>query len=357
MRMRTHRFCSWRQAALVLLLSGFALAGCVTTDPSQRHLGHLMPIPARLLAEMRGKGMTPADPILIRIFKKESELEVWKRDRSGQYALLKTWPMCRWSGQLGPKTREGDRQALEGFYTVTPDLMNPRSQFHLSFNLGYPNALERAQGSTGSALMVHGACTSSGCFAVTDNGVAEIYALAREAFAGGQRSFQVQALPFRMTPENMARHRGNRHFAFWRNLKEGSDHFEATLQPPRLAACGRRYVFNAADGAGPFTPGEACPSYQIDPSVRQAVADRQARDEARFAELVKAGTPAAALAYADGGMHVSFRSILRASGPERLQALTSGQAEVSRPEAALADPYDPATWDRHAAGALAAASR
>ena len=97
MRMRTHRFCSWRQAALVLLLSGFALAGCVTTDPSQRHLGHLMPIPARLLAEMRGKGMTPADPILIRIFKKESELEVWKRDRSGQYALLKTWPMCRWS--------------------------------------------------------------------------------------------------------------------------------------------------------------------------------------------------------------------------------------------------------------------
>lgn len=353
MRMRTHRFRSWRQAALVLLLAGFALAGCVTTDTSQRHL---VPIPAHLLAEMSGKGMTPADPILIRIFKKESELEVWKRDRSGQYALLKTWPMCRWSGQLGPKTREGDRQAPEGFYTVTPDLMNPRSQFHLSFNLGYPNALERAQGSTGSALMVHGACTSSGCFAVTDDGVSEIYALAREAFAGGQRSFQVQALPFRMTPENMARHRGNRHFAFWRNLKEGSDHFEATRQPPRLAACGRRYVFNAGDGAGPFTPGEACPSYQIDPSVRQAVADKQARDEARFVALVKAGTPAASLAYADGGMHVSFRSILRAAGPERLQALTSGKVEVSRPEAALADPFDPATWDRQATGALAAAS-
>ncbi|MGL4974103.1 MAG: L,D-transpeptidase family protein, partial [Bosea sp. (in: a-proteobacteria)] len=183
-------------------LTALVASGCVSTDISQRHM---VPIPAQLVADMSGKGMSQSDPIMIRIFKKESELEVWKRDRSGKYALLKTYPMCRWSGQLGPKMREGDRQAPEGFYTVTPDLMNPRSQFHLSFNLGYPNPIERSQGFTGSALMVHGACTSSGCFAMTDDGVSEIYAIAREAFAGGQRSFQVQALPFRMTPENMAR--------------------------------------------------------------------------------------------------------------------------------------------------------
>ncbi len=191
-----------RSLAVATLAVG--LASCVTTDSDRRHL---VPIPAALLSQMSDKGMSAGDPIFVRIFKKESELEVWKRDRSGQYALLKTYPMCRWSGQLGPKQREGDRQAPEGFYTVTPELMNPRSQFHLSFNLGYPNALERSQGFTGSALMVHGACTSAGCFAMTDDGVSEIYAMAREAFSSGQRSFQVQSLPFRMTPENMAIHR------------------------------------------------------------------------------------------------------------------------------------------------------
>jgi murein L,D-transpeptidase YafK len=315
------------------------LTGCVTTGGDQRHL---QPIPAQLVAQMSDKGMTAADPIFVRIFKKESELEVWKRDRLGQYVLLKTYPMCRWSGQLGPKQREGDRQAPEGFYTVTPELMNPRSQFHLSFNLGYPNALERSQGFTGSALMVHGACTSSGCFALTDDGVSEIYAVAREAFSGGQRSFQVQSLPFRMTPENMALHRNNRHFAFWKNLKEGSDHFEATRQPPRLASCGRRYVFNPADGTGSFVAGEACPSYQVDPAVADMVARKRSVDDQRFAEIVKGGMPAISFAHVDGGMHTSFRSMLSSMGAERLQAMTSGRVEISRPEAALADPFDPA---------------
>lgn len=183
------RFFLRKGVGLAAIAGIIALSGCSTTDLSQRHL---VPIPSALLSEMSSKAMSPSDPIMVRIFKKESELEVWKRDSSGSFALLKTYPMCRWSGQLGPKRREGDRQAPEGFYTVTPDLMNPRSQFHLSFNLGYPNALERAQGFTGSALMVHGACTSSGCFAVTDDGVSEIYATAREAFAAGQKSFQVR---------------------------------------------------------------------------------------------------------------------------------------------------------------------
>ena len=322
--------------ALALSLGAFALSGCITGEGDDRHL---QPLPARLVSEMSAKGMSQSDPILVRIFKKESELEVWKRDRSGRYALLKTYPMCRWSGQLGPKKSEGDRQAPEGFYTVTADLMNPRSQFYLSFNLGYPNALERSQGYTGSALMVHGACTSSGCFAMTDDGVTEIYGLAREAFAGGQRSFQVQAFPFRMTPENMARHRNNPNFAFWQNLKEGSDHFEATKQPPTLAACGRRYVFNAGGGSGPLMPGAPCPAYEIDPGVQPLVSQRQDRDQARFAELVGTGAPAMSYALADGGMHKSFRAMLKNLGPERMQPMVAGKVEISRPEAALADPF------------------
>ena len=322
---------------LALVFGAFVLSGCITGEGDDRHL---QPLPARLVSEMSRKGMSQSDPIFVRIFKKESELEIWKRDRSGRYALLKTYPMCRWSGQLGPKKSEGDRQAPEGFYTVTAELMNPRSQFYLSFNLGYPNPLEQSQGYSGSALMVHGACTSAGCFAMTDDGVTEIYGLAREAFAGGQSSFQVQALPFRMTPENMARHRNNPNFAFWQNLKEGADHFDALRQPPRLAACGRRYVFNARDGSGPMTPGAPCPTYEIDPEVQPLVSQKQERDQARFAELVAAGTPAMSYALADGGMHKSFRAMLKTLGPERMQPVVAGKVAISRPDAALADPFD-----------------
>lgn len=338
--------------AFALVFSSLVLSGCVTGDGDTRHL---QPLPARLVAEMTQKGMSQSDPILVRIFKKESELEVWKRDRSGQYALLKTYPMCRWSGQLGPKTREGDRQAPEGFYTVTADLMNPRSQFYLSFNLGYPNPLERSQGYSGSALMVHGACTSAGCYAMTDEGVTEIYSLAREAFAGGQRSFQVQALPFRMTPENMARHRNNAHFAFWENLKEGSDHFETTKQPPKLAACGRRYVFNAKDGSASMTPGAPCPVYETDPEVQPLVSQRQDRDQARFAALVGSGSPTMTYAHLDGGMHKSFRRMLKDLGPVRMQSMVAGKVEISRPDAALADSFndDDAPGSTDTTGSLA----
>ncbi|WP_186421026.1 murein L,D-transpeptidase family protein [Bosea sp. CS1GBMeth4] len=315
--------------------AAIALSSCVGMEGDGRHL---QPLPAALVSQMSAKGMSQADPILVRLYKKESELEIWKRDRSGRYALLKTYPMCRWSGQLGPKKREGDRQAPEGFYTVTPELMNPRSQFYLSFNLGYPNALEQAQGYTGSALMVHGACTSAGCYAMTDEGVAEIYALAREAFAGGQRSFQVQAFPFRMTPENLARHRANPHIAFWRNLKEGSDHFEATRQPPRVATCGGRYVFNPAGDASALVPGAPCPAYQTDPEVEPLVAARNARDETRLAELADS-LPATSYALMDGGMHRSFRKLLRDLGPERMQTMVAGKVAISQPQAALADPY------------------
>jgi len=323
--------------ASALALGTFLLSGCVALEGDTRHL---QPLPAKLVAQMSAKGMTQADPIFLRIYKKESELEVWKRDRGGRYALLKTYPMCRWSGQLGPKKREGDRQAPEGFYTVTPNLMNPRSEFYLSFNLGYPNALESAQGYSGSALMVHGACTSAGCFAMTDDGVTEIYGLAREAFAGGQAGFQVQALPFRMTPENMARYRDNANIAFWRNLKEGVDHFDATRQPPRLAACGRRYVFNVRGDTSAFDPAGPCPAHEVEPEVQSLVAERRNRDERRTADLIGAGLPATAFAYADGGMHPSFRKLLATVGPERMQAMVSGKVAISRPEAALTDPFE-----------------
>jgi len=196
------------------LAAGALLAGCNSDEINSlaTNAKANQPVPPKLLAQVDAKNMDLQSPILVRLFKQEAELEVWKQDRTGRFALLKTYPICRWSGDLGPKIREGDRQAPEGFYAITPAQMNPQSAYYLSFNTGYPNAYDRSLGRTGSELMVHGDCSSRGCYAMTDEQISEIYALGRESFFGGQKSFQFQAYPFRMTALNMARHR-NRPFA------------------------------------------------------------------------------------------------------------------------------------------------
>ncbi|MGI6852302.1 L,D-transpeptidase family protein [Mesorhizobium sp. 1B3] len=299
----------------------------------------MQPIPARLVATMKAKSMSPAAPILVRVFKQESELEVWKRDTSGRFALLKTYPMCRWSGQLGPKTREGDRQAPEGFYHVTARMLNPRSEYYLAFNLGYPNKLEAALGYTGDALMIHGACSSSGCYAMTDDGVAEIYAVGREALRGGQTTFQVQAYPFRMTPENMAKHRNDPNYAFWTNLKQGYDAFEVTRRQPKVSYCGGQYVFNAEfEGGEPSDPLAACPPNNA--AADPALVARSQADQRTIDTLLAGGVSPTAHAYTDGGMHPSFRKLLEQNGAKSLARSTSKTSvPISRPEAALADPH------------------
>ena len=131
-------------------------------------------LPPELLARLEQKKMPKTSPIVLRLFKEEAELEVWKQDTSGRFQILKTYPICRWSGDLGPKLYEGDRQAPEGFYTVTPELMNPNSNYHLSINLGFPNSFDKANNRDGSLLMIHGDCWSSGCYAMTDEQISEI---------------------------------------------------------------------------------------------------------------------------------------------------------------------------------------
>lgn len=260
--------------------------------------------------------MTAQSPILVRIYKQEAELEVWKQKRNGDYALLKTYPICRWSGDLGPKVKTGDRQAPEGFYTITPGLMNPNSSYYLSFNLGFPNAYDRSYGRTGDFLMVHGDCSSAGCYAMTDEQIAEVYALGREAFEGGQKSFQVQALPFRMTPTNLAKHRNNPAMPFWKNLKEGTDAFDVSLREPKVNVCNRRYVFNATPEAGRgFDANLPCPSYVVDPSVAQAVQQKQHADDLKVAELVASTPTAPSRAGVDGGMHPVFLAKFKEENP------------------------------------------
>jgi murein L,D-transpeptidase YafK len=263
------------------------LAGCQGDEFSAGPNKAQLPVSASIKRKMNDLNMSSTSPIMIRIFKEESELEVWKQARSGKYELLEAFEICKWSGDLGPKFKEGDRQAPEGFYEITPALMNPNSSYHLAFNLGYPNSYDRSHGRTGSHLMVHGACSSRGCYAMTDEQVQDIYALARDSFKGGQRSFQVQAFPFKMTPENMARHRSSPHLEFWQMLKTGYDHFEVTKTPPEISVCEKKYVFDAVpivEGV-PFRASAKCPDYQVSPRVASVVAEKQKRDNEKFQQL------------------------------------------------------------------------
>ncbi len=198
---------------------------------------------ARLPQRLAEHGLAQGAPVLMRIFKSEFELELWMK-RDGRFHRFATYPICTWSGALGPKLAEGDRQSPEGFYTVAPDALNPNSKWYRSFNLGYPNAFDRAHGRTGSFLMVHGGCGSIGCYAMTDGQIDEIWRLINAAFANGQARFQVQIYPFRMSEERLAGLGDHPSAEFWRTLKAGNDAFEKALLPPRVHVCQGTYQFS-----------------------------------------------------------------------------------------------------------------
>ncbi|OYW37189.1 MAG: hypothetical protein B7Z45_05630 [Azorhizobium sp. 12-66-6] len=325
---RSHSLLSRLRLAALAATAAVVLAGCNggAGDVSARSQQPLSP---KTLALIEEKGMTPSSPILVRVFKQEAELEVWKQTTTGTFALLKSYPICRWSGELGPKVKVGDRQAPEGFYTITPGQMNPNSNYYLSFNLGFPNAFDRSYGRTGEFLMVHGDCSSAGCYSMTDEQMAEIYALARDSFAGGQRSFQVQALPFRMTPTNMAKHRNNPNMPFWKNLKEGADHFEVTQREPKVNVCERRYVFDAEAGPGRgFDAAGACPTYTVPFAIANAVKAKERADDIKVAELARSTPVAPVRTGADGGMHAVFLAKFK---PQTPSASSDGQVVAAAP--------------------------
>lgn len=338
---------SFARAGLVvaaIALAG-ALAGCTEATLGDVSAKATRQLPPELVKSMRAKGMTTTSPIMVRIFKEESKLEIWKQKDNGRYDLAASYDICKWSGRLGPKFTEGDRQAPEGFYTVRPHQMNPQSSYHLSFNIGFPNAYDRAHGRTGQHLMVHGACSSAGCYSMTDEQVEQIYAFGRDAFRGGQTEFQIQAFPFRMTAANMARYKDDPNYEFWTMLKEGYDHFEITRVPPKVDVCGKRYVFNRIPEPGrTFQANAACPVTTQPANLETAYRSYQKTYEAAFSAALagqgKTTTPSPSIAGAREAALVADWSRRRARGEkvtrepptlERPQILASEQPAAPRP--------------------------
>lgn len=211
-----------------------------------------------LQERLREKGVTLASPILIRIFKAESELEIWKQTKGGPFVLFATYPICHWSGTLGPKLRDGDRQAPEGYYTVSRAQARHVGRWPISIDVGFPNILDQSQARTGSDILIHGGCSSVGCFAMTNPVSEEIHQLTLAAIDAGETLVPVHILPFRMTNDNMVAQSASPWRPFWNNLKEGYDLFEQTKLPPMVGVCSGRYIFS--EGRPGAAPGalDAC---------------------------------------------------------------------------------------------------
>lgn len=351
---KTHMATTARSRGLRVLGAAFlalALVSCQEADELGYGPKHLRPITTATREAMRELGLSETAPVLMRIFKQENVFEVWKQDRTGRYVLLKSYDICKWSGRLGPKIKEGDRQAPEGYYTITPGLMNPNSSYHLAFNTGFPNAYDRANGRTGTALMVHGACSSRGCYAMTDAQIQEIYALARDAFRGGQKAFQLQAYPFRMTAENLGKHWNDPNMPFWKMLKEGYDHFELTRMEPKVDVCGRKYVFNVTP-KGDLSPAAACPELVQPEALRVATAKKAAEDEKK-AIVIAARLDEERKATEERQILIAQREEER---KRREEAVRIAAADNSRALGSLFGLVDPATGDQPAAGTVVAAA-
>ncbi|AQZ51364.1 MULTISPECIES: L,D-transpeptidase family protein [Martelella] len=276
-----------------IMFAAVALTGCNSffdsTDFSSVQEKMNYSLPSSMVAKMSKYDMAKNAPITIRIFKEEGVLEIWKQKRDGTYGELETYEICAWSGKLGPKKKEGDRQAPEGFYPLSKGLLNPYSQYFLAINTGYPNRYDRANQFTGSDLMIHGACSSRGCYSMTDEQILEIFAFARDAFSGGQQAIMLQAYPFRMTAENMVRHRYNENYPFWQMLKEGYDYFDVTHKIPDVDVCGGEYLFNKDPvNGGDLASDRACPvmASNLSAQDKMALAQNQSDYQKQFAKAL-----------------------------------------------------------------------
>ena len=198
---------------------------------------------AQLPGDLAAIGARLGAPMLLRVFKQEREVEVWVQPEDQQtFVLFRIFPICFYSGKLGPKVKEGDMQSPEGFYFVGPAQMRAKSQYHRAIDFAFPNDYDAAQGYTGTELLIHGNCVSSGCYAMTDPFVEQLYELGSATAATAAQGFWIHAFPFHMTAEALAGQQDSPWLGFWQQLKAGYDAFETSRIPPHIRVEGGRYV-------------------------------------------------------------------------------------------------------------------
>jgi WD40 repeat protein len=221
------------------------------------------PDPAQLEERLQEKGLKRGNAVFLRIFKADLQVELWMK-QTDRFVLFATYPICAWSGQIGPKLQEGDSQSPEGFYTIGKDQLNPNSHYHRAFNLGYPNLFDRAHNRTGASLMVHGGCASIGCYAMTDPVIDELWLLVTAALNGGQERVGVHVFPFRLTEERLAAFGWHPWAQFWQEMKPAYDFFEENHIPPQISVCDKRYAVQRGRVAAASAQllQSACPSWK-----------------------------------------------------------------------------------------------
>jgi len=266
------------------------------------------PDTSRFQQRLSAAGLSVGAPVLMRIFKETSELEIWI-EKDDRFVLFATYPMCHWSGTLGPKQREGDKQTPEGFYTITSRQLHHIGRWPVAINLGFPNAYDSAHNRDGSYILMHGGCSSVGCFAMTNPVIGEIYALAKAAIRNGQRYIPVHVFPFRMTDEAMAAHESSPWRDFWVSLKAGYASFERTRNPPKVSVCKGEYHIEDATAAP-------------QPEAASAT-DKRRRKTARENLLgaIRQGCPEAAVVTADS----------KSTHDQKTGALPGAEAAIRQP--------------------------
>jgi murein L,D-transpeptidase YafK len=217
----------------------------------------------------------PGAPVFIRIFKETSTLEVWMQ-KGARFALYERFSICKWSGDLGPKLEEGDRQSPEGVYSITMDDLRVNLRWHRAMDVNFPNAYDAANGRTGSGILIHGKCSSIGCFALTDESVERVYDLVAAALEAGQARVPVHIFPFPLTSKALAANAGHPAIAFWRGLRPAYAAFELDRLPPQAKLCGADYAFSSprSTRARVRTEAAKCPPLAPKPTL-VAAAKRQ----------------------------------------------------------------------------------
>lgn len=226
----------------IVTFSFLFLGGCTTSELVIDSRRGQAPQSNSIIKSSEYVGSTSTSPILLRIFKETKELEFWRKDYNNKYVHIKTYDICSFSGELGPKLKQGDRQSPEGFYIIKASQMNYNSSQFLSFNTGFPNDYDKFNKRTGSYLMVHGGCSSSGCYAIQDAPMQEIFTAMRDSFRVGQKEIQLHIYPFRMNNYNLYTHKSNKNLDFWLQLKPGYDIFKEDKKDLQIKILNGKYI-------------------------------------------------------------------------------------------------------------------